>query len=166
VKTSLQSPKKIVKLSLIVCFLLFLGFYRDFVFKSINALLKAWDFNMDYAMPSSLRFLENYQYDTLLNLKWLLTFVFSLLYLIIALITVHLLFKNKNYLRITIGTYLGIAIFSGIFMLIGHYFQTTTNKMYEFARYFMGMAQSPIILMVLIPAFKLSEKEITKSMSN
>lgn len=165
-KTSLQSPKKIIKLSLIVCSLLFLGFYRDFVFKSINALLKAWDFNMDYAMPSSLRFMENYPYDTLLTLKWILTFVFSLLYLIIALITIHLLFKNKNYLKITIGTYIGITIFSGIFMLIGHYFQTTTDKMYAFARYFMGMAQSPIILMVLIPAFKLSEKEITKSLSN
>ena len=134
-----------IKIGLIICSLLTIGYYRDFVFKTINGLLKAWDFDVDYVIPPSLKFLENYQYDTLLNIKWILTLLFSFLYLIIALVTIKLLFNNRKYFRIVIGTYIGISIFSGIFIIIGHLFYSSSEKMYEFARYFMGLAQSPII---------------------
>ncbi|MGZ4056425.1 MAG: hypothetical protein ACXVPU_15025 [Bacteroidia bacterium] len=162
----LKSAALLFKIIVIICSLLTTGYYRDFVFKTINGLLKAWDFDVDYVMPSSLRFLENYEYDTLVNIKWLLTFLFSFIYLIIALITIKIIFNNKKYLKITIGTYIGITALSGIFILTGHFFHHSAEKMYEFARYFMGMAQSPIILMILIPAFKISEKEFHNSQSN
>ncbi|MCX6296869.1 MAG: hypothetical protein NTX97_12565, partial [Bacteroidetes bacterium] len=74
-----------IPLIVIACLTISTGYYRDFLFKNINALLKAWDFNMDFTMPPSLTFFENYEYDTLLEIKWILTFVFSLLYLAIAL---------------------------------------------------------------------------------
>jgi hypothetical protein len=160
------SFKKIVSLLALAFSLVLTGFFRDTVFKSINALLKAWDYDMDYYLPSFLEFTENYEYGTLQNLKWFLTILFSLIYLAIALLTIRLLFSNRSYLRITIGVYIGITIVSGLFMIIGYLFPATAGKMYEFARYFMGMAQSPVILMVLIPAFKLSEKKIHNSGSN
>ena len=76
--------------------LLFFGYYRDFVFKNINALLKARDYDMDYQLPGSLHFMENYTYDVLLDTKWFLTFLFAAIYLAISSITIQLLFKNKN----------------------------------------------------------------------
>ena len=155
----MKSIKKTALLILIACILLFFGYYRDFVFKNINALLKAWDADMDFKMPPSLFFLENYDYDTLVNIKWLLTILFSFIYLSIAIITIQLLFNNKKHIRVTVLSYLAITIVSGVFILTGYFFQNTSEKMYEFARYLMGMAQSPIVLMLLIPAFKLSEKE-------
>lgn len=66
-------------------------------------------------------------------------------------------------MTITILTYVGIIILSAVFTTIGYLFEGTSEKMYEFARYLMGMAQSPIVLMILIPTFKLSEKENFKT---
>jgi hypothetical protein len=157
VKKASNPFKQILKITFIVCSLLTIGYYRDFVFKTINGLIKAWDFDVDYVIPPSLKFLENYPYDTLLTIKWLLTLLFSIVYLIITLIAIRMLFNSSKYSRIAIGTYIGIILFSGIFILLGYLFHSTSEKMYEFARYFMGLAQSPVILMILIPAFKISE---------
>ncbi len=157
----MKSLKKSL-LILIICLLLFLGFYRDFVFKNINALLKAWDFDLEYSMPNSLKLFENLEYATLVNLKWLLTLLFSIIYLIIPVYTIHLLFKNKKYTVITIYLYVSITVMSSLFILTGVVFENTSDKMYEFARYFMGMLQSPIILMILIPTFKLAGKNVTE----
>ncbi len=55
-----------------------------------------------------------------------------------------------------------IIILSAIFIALGFLFSGASAKMYEFARYLMGMLQSPLILMILIPAFKLAEKENVK----
>jgi len=159
----MKKAKSIFFYLLMICILLLSGFYRDFVFKRINALLQAWDHDMSYEMPNGLRFLENYDYDTIVNLKWLLTLLFSTLYLIIAIIVIRYAFHNKKYVKITVASYAGIIVFSGIFIMTGLLFKGSSEKMYEFARYFMGMAQSPIVLMVLIPAFTLYEKEKDKA---
>jgi hypothetical protein len=149
--------KKLVYLLSIVCIILFTGYYRDSVFKNINALIKAKDFDMDYSMPGSLHFLQNYNYDTLLNVKWLLTFLFSAIYFLITFVTVKVLFGNKKYGMLTFIAYLAVVSISILLIFTGYIFPALSEKMYEFARYLMGMAQSPIILMVLIPAFKISE---------
>lgn len=159
----MKSFKKYILLALIISLLLFFGYYRDFVFKNINGLLKAWDYNITYSLPPSLQFFENYDYDTLSNIKWLLTLLFSIIYLLIALKTIRLLFENKKYTRITLIAYIAVTMVSALCIAAGLIFKNTSETMYEFARYLMGMAQSPIILMILIPAFKLSEKEKLKT---
>lgn len=161
-KRNSERLKKAVFISLILIISVLLGYLRDSVFKSINALLRAWDLDQNYSLPSFLSFLENYEYNTLVNMKWVLTFIVSFCYLLIALVTIKVLFHQKKYLKITTLTYAGVLVISGIFILIGLVFTHSSEKMYEFARYLMGMAQSPIILMILIPAFKLSEKENNK----
>lgn len=143
---------------LIIALLALLGFYRDFVFKNINAFLQALDYEMQYDLPPSLNFMERYEYETLVRLKWILTLLFSLIYLLISFISVRFIFGDKKFSRITVGAYLGIILISGIFILLGMVFGNS-GKMYEFARYLMGMAQSPLILMILIPIFKLAEKK-------
>ena len=144
-----------------ICIILLAGFYRDFIFRAINALLQAWDHDMTYTMPGGFRFLESWQYSTVVNFKWLLTLLFSALYLLIAIIVVRYAFHNKKFIRITIAAYIGIILVSALFIITGMLLKSSAEKMYEFARYFMGMAQSPIVLMVLIPVFKLAGKEKT-----
>ena len=155
--------KKTLTLFAIVIIAIVLGFFRDSIFKNINALLKAWDMDRDYYLPSYLSFLENYEYETLSNVKWFLTMFFCILYLFLSVFTIKLLFFNKKYQKITVFTYLGIIALSAFFIFIGIIWKSNAEKMYEFARYLMGMAQSPIVLMILIPTFKLSEKEKTKT---
>ena len=157
------SLKKISLIIVTAITAVLLGFLRDSVFKSINALLRAWDLDQDFFLPKYLSFLENYEYNTLVNIKWLLTLLFSFLFLFLSIFALKLLFNSKKHIKITIFTYFGIIGLSTIFILIGLVWPGQSEKMYEFARFLMGMAQSPIILMILIPAFKLSEKEKTKS---
>jgi hypothetical protein len=151
--------KKILIIIIIGGFVLFFGYLRDFIFKKINALLQAWDHDLDYSLPDFLSFLNNYQYDTIVNIKWGLTCLFWVIYLVISLITIKWLFNKKRYIQITIAVYSGILILSALFICLGFIFPTASYKMYEFARYLMGMAQSPVILMILIPAFSIYEKE-------
>lgn len=164
--TTVKSKNTIISrnISLIILALaiIFSGYLRDSIFKSMNALLRAWDLDQDYYLPRFLSFLENYEYNTIVNLKWLLTVLFSIVYLIFSILAIKLLFNDRKYFKITFFTYIGIMIVSGLFITTGFMFESTAEKMYEFARYLMGMAQSPIVLMILIPAFKLSEKENIK----
>jgi hypothetical protein len=161
-----KTSKKGIKTAIFVIILLFLvvgtGFLRDYLFKSVNALLKAWDYDQDYYLPAPLSFLENYEYNTLVNLKWLMTLIFSIIYLFISIFSLKLIFHDHRYRRLCIYTYAAIILLSGLFIGWGM-IAGKPEKMYEFARYLMGMAQSPIVLMILIPALKLSEKEKTES---
>ena len=157
----MQKSKNILFYAFIIACMLILGFYRDFVFKNINALLQAWDHDMDYAMPHSLRFFSSCEYDTIVNIKWLLTLAFSIAYLGISFAVIRFMFHNNTYNRITIASYGGIILVSALLILTGFIFKGSSEKMYEFSRYLMGMAQSPVVVMILIPAFKIAEKEKT-----
>jgi hypothetical protein len=154
-----QAPKKYITLLLIVCALLLLGYYRDFVFKTINAVLQARDYDAEFNSPPSLKFLDQCSYGGLVKLKWTLTLLFTLVYLSITLFTIKMVFDKKRYTYIAIGVYAAITVLSGLLMLTGHIFEGLSGRMYEFALYLMSMAQSPVILMILIPAFKLSGPE-------
>ena len=155
----MNRKKNYLYIFLISVALVFFGYYRDFVFKKINALMQAWDHDMDYTMPPSMRFLESYEYATLENIKWLLTVMFTLIYLAISLFAIKVIFNTRTYRNITIGAFIGVTVASGILILLGLIFHSASYKMYEFARYLMGMVQSPIALMVLIPAFIIAERE-------
>ena len=162
-KSKLGVIKIGLSITIITILVILTGYLRDSVFKTINALLRSWDLEQDYFLPPFLSFLENFEYDTLANLKWILTLLFSFSYLILSLFAIKLIFNNRKYLEITIWTYVGIIILSALFIAIGYLFSGSSEKMYEFARYLMGMAQSPLVLMILIPTFKLSEKENFKT---
>jgi len=165
VNSKSSSIQRNISLIILAILVIFSGYLRDTIFKSMNALLRAWDQDQDYYLPSFLSFLQDYEYTTVENLKWLLTVLFSIIYLFFSILIIRLLFNEKKYLKIVVFTYLGILILSGLFIFTGFLFSNTSQTMYEFARYLMGMAQSPIILMILIPTFKLSEKEKPKTSS-
>ncbi len=154
-----QPVRKYLLLLLLIILILIAGYYRDFIFKCINAILQAMDYEASYTPPPSLLFLKNYSYSALVKLKWGLTILFSLIYFLITIITLNLLFQKRKNILITAGSYCFVMLLSGIFMLIGYLFQSLSGQMYECARYLMGMAQSPVILMILIPALKLSSQE-------
>jgi hypothetical protein len=149
-------------LFLIFVLILATGYIRDYVFKSINALMKAWDFDMEYIMPPALRFFENMEYETIEQSKWILTLFFTLVYLAITMLTLKIIFPQRSWFRISAYTYGAIILISALLMGIGFVAPSQAESMYGFSRYLMGLAQSPIVLMVLIPALKLSQQEKPK----
>jgi hypothetical protein len=154
-----HSAKKYILLLLIVCILLLLGYFRDFVFKTINALLQAKQYDALFTSPPTLQFLDGYSARELIKLKWVLTLLFTFVYWGITLFTIKIVFDKKKFNRLTNGVYIVVLLLSGLLMLLGYAFNGLAEHMYEPSRYLMGIAQSPVILMILIPAFKLSGQE-------
>lgn len=155
----MQKKNKYLVLFFIVTLIVFISFYRDYFFRTVNAMLLAWDYEMDYPMPAHLRFFESFDYDAVLNLKWLFTLVFAAIFYFISRFTIQYLFNNKNYNRIVLFAFVGLTVLSGLFMAIGWMVPSALERMYEIARFLMGLAQSPVVLMILIPAFMLAEKD-------
>lgn len=161
----MRNKRRILVSSFLLILLVLVGFYRDFLFKSINALLKARDFEMDYSMPDGLHFTENWSDHSLQLAKWVLTMVFTAVYFTLTLIAIRTLFGRSRAFYFTLLPYLFLIALSGLSMLVGFLFANFSENAYEVARYLMGIAQSPLVLMILIPAMKLSAKEKT-SISN
>lgn len=146
--------KKNILILLIVLGLFVLGYFRDNLFVNINYLIYHLYYKTDqlYLSPSFL-FLKRFDYDTLWQMKWVLTLLFFFTYLFFTLLGVYLVFGlNKKNLIYAIAFYLFIFLISGLFYGLG-YFAGYIEWGYHFARIFMGLAQSPFVLIFLIPAF-------------
>jgi hypothetical protein len=124
--------KKILVFAMIVLVIL-LGYLRDYIFVSINSSI---DSGADGGGNLSL-------------LKWVLTFLFCVFYLFLTSAFLKVLFNEKKYFILPVLCY---ALLIGVSLLtagIGYFF-SSFEHVYPFIRMVMGVAQSPIILMVLI----------------
>lgn len=121
--------KKPVSILFLVLVTIFLGFYRDAVFIPINEKIKnGADLNA---------------------LKWILTGIFTIAYMAITVILLFILYKSIKYVLIALSVYAFILIVSFLISLVGYVF-FSFQAVYPFIRTIMGVAQSPVIAMVLI----------------
>lgn len=117
-----------------------LGFIRDHIFVSINKVIESSE-----------------EVRTVSKLKWVLTILFSCLYLLDACVFLYTLFQSKKYVWIAIVVYAFIFTVSFVASFCGYFFSSFDNT-YTFARTVMGIAQSPVVMMVLIAACYLEIK--------
>lgn len=137
-------------------FILFVsfGFFRDAVFLNVNdQLYKLYYGNYDFRMPLWLRFLENLDYMSLYRLKFFLTGLFLLMYFFLTRVFMRIIFKNdKMQARITILVYGALLLIAALVYIVG-YLVGDPYEWYAVARTIIGWMSSPVILMVLVPAF-------------
>ena len=118
-----------------------LGFIRDHIFVSINQSIGS----------------GNDPGGKLSMLKWVLTIFFSGIYLLHTIVMLYVLFQSKKYIRITLFFY--AFLFSVSFLAgAGGYFISSFERVYPFIRMLMGVAQSPVVLMILIAACFLDQR--------
>ena len=81
-------------------------------------------------------------------------------YMSICLLTVWFYFRNKQYSLITIAIHGLLFLVAGIFYTLG---KITGKGLegYTLAREFMGILQSPLVLMILLPTFIISSRNKT-----
>lgn len=150
---------------LLVLFILLaigLGFFREFVFININEQMRVTYYHAaDSHVAGLFRFLEGYSYTTLYYLKWPLTLFFAALFAGITSLIIRFWFPGKNYTRIVFLAFGAIFLLAFLLFLLGwltgaYYF------FYTIARFLVGLAESPALLAVLIPAFYLSGETTTQ----
>ena len=117
-----------------------LGFLRDHVFLAINQSLAA----------------RSAEAEKLLMFKWGLTALFCLMYLVNTCLLQFILFRSFKYVRFAVLAYavlfaVSLAAFAARLLL------PDPQGIYLLVRAILGVAQSPIPMMVLIPASLLNE---------
>lgn len=143
---------------LIISLEVFFSFFRDFVFTNVNAQgYKVFYKDPTINVDSWMSFTENMSYMDLYYLKWFLTIVFSFVFFLLTLFSVNYLFTKKKYNKITLLSYLTLFAISGLSIILGILFKPLEDEAFVFSRYLMHIAQSPITLMILVPAFYLAE---------
>ena len=135
--------RKKVLLASLILITIALGFIRDQIFIPLNDIIdKGGDVG-----------------GKLILLKWVLTAVFSILYLGSTGVVLYLLFGSIKYVVLATIMYGLLLAVSLVFSCIGLIF-FTFQDVYPFVRALMGIAQSPLILMILIAACYVNEKLI------
>ena len=140
--------------------LLVLGFGRDFVFVNLNyqASKVYYHQQYEYKIPTLLSFIETWSYTKLYYAKWGLTILFTVVYALITYLFINAIFNSKLFNKLTIFIYLVIIGCAFIAFLLG-YFLGDSLKGYTISRQLMGIVQSPLVLMFLLPALYLNKNK-------
>ncbi len=138
----------------IVVLMFLIGIKRDWIFVSLNKILKSIVESQTIVKSFPEEILLSLFYNILFFVKWYLTIFFSLVYLFFGSLSIYIIYRNKNYIYWMILFFGAVFMFSFIFILVG-YLSGHYSICYVFARRLMGLAQSPALLMILIPGFKL-----------
>lgn len=153
---------KIIVLFGIVLLLIFVGFLREFMFVNINSeLADVYYKRFEKVPPSFLYIFNDWNYANLYYFKFLLTAIFTVIYCSITLLGIKFAFNNKKYLKLTILIFAGIMCISFLVYLTG-YLGINPRRAYLFSRWMMGFAESPLILMILVPVFMLHMNQSEK----
>lgn len=152
---SSKTKKYFFYTSLIFLFIV-LGFMRDFIFINLNYQMgKLYYKDYNFILPEPLYFLNNFTYQGLIYLKWILTGIFFILYFLVTVLSIKRIFNNKKYIKLSIGFYFILTVVAALVYLIGAVF-FNSERAYNLSLFFTHMIQSPLVLMILIPAFKLT----------
>lgn len=130
------------------------GFVREFVFVNINEQMRfLWFQSEPSQMSSVLNFLSNWTYWQLYYLKWILTLGFTLVFFGETILLARYALGNW-FIKEIAFLYVALFALSG-FIFTFYYIFSDANDGYLIARYLMGMAQSPVPAMIIIPALYL-----------
>lgn len=160
--------KLILKKAIPVIFvLLVVGYFREIIFVHINlqrtqVYYNETDADYGYEFPLWLQFLKSMTYNQLNNMKWLMTLAYFIFYFLISLYLVNSIFKNKIYNKITVAVHMLFLIAAAFSYVIGH-FSGKGLEGYTLSRALMGILQSPVLIMLLIPAFILDQRQNLKN---
>lgn len=153
-----QRKHRTLTLISIVLILFGLGYLRDFIFTNINYTLYEMTNEVERSSVHSwFSFLKNYTQLELYNSKWVLTFLFTLVFMASATSIVYYIYRNRFFVKIVLGIYAFLSVLSGAFYAFG-VIAKNMDLCYTISRHIIGLLHSPIILMVLCGSFYLSNQ--------
>jgi len=153
------SGGKWLQLGLIVLALAFLGSSRQLLLVNINSHLSFLYYEKEVSyVVDSMEFIKQYSYQSLMWGKWYITIAYTLVYLLCTILVLKILSFDKGYVKLTLLLFGCVVVLSGI-LYGGLNLFGEPSLGYRLARFCMGLVQSPIPLMVLVPAYMLAERK-------
>ena len=140
-----------IKIILFVVAFVALGFAREYLFVSINDLLYykySGEINPYHFVIE--KWLTVFSYNTLYIAKWFITPLSAFIFWFVQKQFLLFLFNEKKTTQWLNVLYATLFVLAGIFFVVGWAFGNI-EKGYTFSRLFMGLLQSPVACMILIP---------------
>ena len=134
------------------------GYYREYFFVHLNNIMfqKYYSTTSELVTPKALSFFYSYSYNTLYYSKYFLTGFSFLIFLGLNFFAVKKLINLPIFSKTVVVSYLIILLIATFSMLIGYFINhRLQNDEYTLSRWLMGIAQSPIICLILIASQKL-----------
>lgn len=148
---------KLLKIILSILLLLTLGYFRESLFVNMNLRLYELGLNTRETLRNEwISFLDPLSYLQLYIFKWIATALFTIAFYgagMLVLKAVYQRYYFKEFGLVYLGLTLAAVITMGIVWLF-----TDVHKGYLFARFFMGLAQSPFPIIFMIPALFLGQR--------
>lgn len=143
-------PKIFTLLFFIILFII--GYIRESIFLVINSVLHNYPFpyNPSYIPPPD--YLYSLTTQELINLKWIFTLIFSLLFMLFSWLIIHFIFNSKTYSKVVIYIYTFFISISLLFAGIGILFNCF-ELLYTPSRFIVGIIQSPLLVIILLAFF-------------
>lgn len=142
-----------------ITFLFIIGYLREVFFLVVNSVLRKYPFPYNSAYITPPKFLYSLSNNTLVLLKWVFTFGFFLLFAFVTYLFINFYFRNKTFNKITLKIYILLLVVSFLVSLFGMIFNTF-DEAYSLSRLIIGLAQYPLIPLVLFVLFYYKSKNI------
>jgi hypothetical protein len=143
------------------------GYLRERFFEHINIIYASVYRGKDeYAvihvkMPWIMIPFSKMSYPAIYYSKYIFTVIWIAIFFTISFFALKKLSQYKNILKILIYSYSLLLILAGISMLAGYIINNTLkNDEYTLSRWLLGIAQSPIICLILLASQKLNSKSL------
>jgi len=135
-----------------------LGYLHNMLFVNINKQLHhLYYLTKDSYIDAHMKdLIEGHSYNNLMWAKWIFTALFTISYLLLSCLILKLLFGDNGIIKSAIFLYSALILISAILYFGGALIGEPWGG-YRLARFCMGILESPVPLMILIPAFGLSK---------
>lgn len=149
--------KKTLIILIFIAILIGLGFLREFIFMNTNSALYSNFYNENYPLHPLFNFFRDKSYNFIYTSKWFFTFLFILMYFYAQVLTTKFLLKENILKKWFFFFYLFLVILSVITFAVG-WLAGNINQGYIFSRLFLGILQSPLPIMFLLPVYYFTKK--------
>jgi len=144
------------------------GYFREFFFVHMNRIMYEKFYHVSAyehdSMPAIMSVFNSWSYPALYYSKYPFTLLFTFIFFALSWLTLKKLTNNKVLLKILLFTYIVMLLIAGVSMLYGY---LVCNRLqsdeYTLSRWLLGIAQSPIICLILLASEKLYNNTIQSS---
>ena len=152
-----------MKIKTIVFFLLIfgcIGYFREFFFVNLNNIMFQKYYNhTDLTIPEVMKPFNSFSYKTLYYSKYFFSFLWIIIFFLANYLAIKKLSNQKILLKFLIYSYIILLTLASIAMIYGYFVMgRLQDDEYTISRWLLGIAQSPIICLIIIASEKLYPK--------
>lgn len=149
---------KKLKTSIFVFFIVVAGFIRETLFVRITWYYAVATGAADPPPGNWLfSFLQSCSAEQLMNLKYIFTLVFMLVFMGLSLLLVKWFFHQPSNYKLVFYVFAGLFIVAAFLFLCGYVFPAR-EQWYAFSRWTMGVIETPLCIILLYPVFWLKRQ--------